>query len=61
MFFNALLALLLRTLLSWENKKLDAKYGSVQRGHETEMVTSEDKPKWAVGVENEGPVFRYIL
>ncbi|MCJ1316452.1 hypothetical protein MMC15_001773 [Xylographa vitiligo] len=59
-FFNGFLALGLRTLLKWENKKLDKKYGSqkdliasrtgVPKGHES--VVSE---------ENYGPTFRYIL
>jgi len=62
MFFNALLALLLRTLLSWENRKLDAKYGTLQRQSATEMMGSEERQKWAaIGEENEGPRFRYIL
>jgi hypothetical protein len=51
MLFNGFLAMLLRTLLVWENKKLDQRYGPVvrQKGNESE------------GEENEGPRFRYIL
>jgi len=47
-FFNAILALALRSLLAWENKKLDKKYGVAKK--------NED-----IAEENEGPNFRYIL
>ncbi|KIX98327.1 uncharacterized protein Z520_05628 [Fonsecaea multimorphosa CBS 102226] len=59
MFFNALLALSLRTLLVWENKRLDKKYGS-QGGPETQMATG-GKADANVGEENYGSTFRYIL
>jgi hypothetical protein len=51
MLFNGLLALCLRTLLVWENKKLDEKYGKI------EGVVVDDP----VGEENAGPRFRYVL
>lgn len=50
MLFNALLAISLRCLLVWENKKLDRKYGPINISK-----TSED------GEENSRPAFRYIL
>lgn len=53
MLFNGFLALALRTLLVWENKKLDLKYGAIEK--------SSDKTMSATGVENDGPAFRYIL
>lgn len=63
MFFTTLLAFGLRTLLWWENKKLDRKYGTIEeqkaraavaeaRGGEVESVTA---------VENYGPMYRYVL
>lgn len=49
MFFAAVLALALRTLLVWENGKLDRKY------------TGENAKDEAVAVEDYGPGFRYVL
>ncbi|KAL4911073.1 hypothetical protein BDW74DRAFT_164718 [Aspergillus multicolor] len=54
MFFNAILALSLRFLLSWENKRLDKQYGPQSQS------TSEQKGQ-AVGEENYGSGFRYVL
>ena len=58
-FFNGLLALGLRTLLAWENRKLDRKYGS-----KSEVLAArgraEDK-EGAEAEENYGPAFRYVL
>ena len=51
MFFTTLLALGLRTLLIWRNRKLDREFGH--------RLASEDKR--AVAVENYGPNFRYVL
>lgn len=58
MFFNGLLALSLRTLLVWENKRLDKKYGS-----QAERVASgtEGQKEGAFAEENYGPAFRYVL
>lgn len=50
MFFVALLAIVLRTILVMENKKLDAKYNA---------PTDENIEEQ--GVENYGPNFRYVL
>ena len=59
MFFNAFLALSLRSLLVWENKRLDQKYGL---NRATEMQEAVDgKPINNVGEENYGTSFRYIL
>ena len=52
MLFNGALAMGLRTLLAWENKKLDAKYGVVER---------DENGVVGVGEENDGPRFRYVL
>ena len=58
-FFTGVLAFGLRSLLVWENRKLDQKYGSnkdrVVNQPGAEGVESE------VGEENYGPTFRYIL
>lgn len=55
MFFTTLLALCLRTLLVWENKQLDKKYGS-----KAERAAAGEKSQ-AVGEENFGADFRYVL
>jgi hypothetical protein len=53
MFFTTFLALGLRTLLVWENRRLDKRYGLQQREDEKgEIVTAE---------ENYGEGFRYVL
>ncbi|KAK5412705.1 hypothetical protein LTR07_005496 [Exophiala xenobiotica] len=59
MFFNALLALSLRTLLVWENKKLDKKYGKVDEQQAAHAPTGHAEPN--AGQENYGSGFRYIL
>jgi len=50
MLFNFILALILRTFLVSENKRLDKKFGTAN------TVDGESN-----GVENDGPNFRYIL
>ncbi|KAF2853798.1 pantothenate transporter liz1 [Plenodomus tracheiphilus IPT5] len=63
MFLFCLLALVLRTLLVWENKKLDQKYGTVAQqklAMQEAAVRGEGKAS-PVGVENYGPLFRYVL
>ena len=58
MFFNGFLALSLRTLLVWENKKLDKKYGAAGK----EMAArTRDEADTNAGEENYGSAFRYIL
>ncbi|KAE9371599.1 MFS transporter-like protein [Stipitochalara longipes BDJ] len=52
MLFNGALALSLRFLLVWENKKLDEKFGP---------VLSQKGDVASGGKENSGPGFRYIL
>ncbi|KAI1805747.1 MFS general substrate transporter [Daldinia bambusicola] len=52
MFFSALLALLQRLLLMWENAQLDRKYGA------KEKAAAESKD---IAAENYGPNFRYVL
>lgn len=54
MFLFCLLSLLLRTILAWENKKLDRKYGTLAQQRETGGSKRE------LG-ENYGPRFRYVL
>ena len=63
-FFNALLALTLRCLLVWENRKLDRKYGPVGAaagGGEQKARAEEMEGEASVGVENYAPKFRYVL
>lgn len=63
MLFNGALALGLRMLLAWENKKLDQKYGVVGRVGGDGKVGDGIEGGGAVGVgdENDGPRFRYVL
>lgn len=58
MFFTTLLVILLRTLLAWENKKLDRKYGSISQ---QKLGTRGGEDNGEVAVENYGPLFRYVL
>ncbi|KAF2195083.1 MFS general substrate transporter [Zopfia rhizophila CBS 207.26] len=64
MFFTTFLVITLRTLLAWENKKLDKKHGSLAeqklRVQEAE-ARGERKEGEGVAVENYGPMFRYVL
>ncbi|KAF9695001.1 hypothetical protein EKO04_006742 [Ascochyta lentis] len=65
LFFCCFLALTLRTLFVWENKKLDQKYGSVgqQKLAMQEAAArgeSQDEGE-EVAVENYGPLFRHVL
>ncbi|PYH90345.1 MFS general substrate transporter [Aspergillus ellipticus CBS 707.79] len=56
MFFTVILALCLRALLAWENRRLDERYGPLVSGAAdgtTKEVTS--------GEENYGAGFRYVL
>jgi dipeptide/tripeptide permease len=58
MIFNGCLAAGLRTLLVWENKKLDRKYGPMER------MGGDGKTEGGItegGSENDGPRFRYVL
>lgn len=63
MLFNGLLALGLRTLLAWENKKFDQKYGVVARVDGRGKTRDEGSGDGVVGIgtENDGPRFRYVL
>ena len=55
MFFAAAMALALRILLVWENRKLDQKYNNKPlEGRETDQGVT-------VAVEDYGPNFRYVL
>ncbi|KAI0206683.1 major facilitator superfamily domain-containing protein [Astrocystis sublimbata] len=56
MFFSAVLALIQRYLLVWENAKLDRKYGTAPPKERTDFMGSDD-----VGLEDYGPKFRYVL
>jgi len=64
MFFNGLLALFLRTLLAYENRKLDKQYGTLEE-QKNRAASTEGTKEAAVeantGVENFGPMYRYVL
>nr|POE47914.1 putative transporter [Quercus suber] len=57
MFFTTLLAFSLRTLLAWENRKLDKKYGTLEAQRERADTESSSD----VAMENYGPMYRYVL
>ena len=65
MFFNGLLALTLRLLLVWENRKLDRKWGTVAEQDTRAAIAvgvHEGKAgNSVVGNENYGPRYRYVL
>ncbi|KAK5131528.1 hypothetical protein LTR08_000855 [Meristemomyces frigidus] len=63
LFFTTLLALGLRTLLAWENKKLDREYGTIdeQRARAAGGVDEGAKVQAEQGDENYGPMYRYVL
>ena len=58
-FFTGVLAFGLRTLLVWENRKLDQKYGS-NKGRKVNQPGAEGE-EMEVGEENYGLTFRYVL
>jgi hypothetical protein len=65
LFFTAFLALALRTLLVWENGRLDRQYGTIEdqqrvADERKRASTADAKEPAAVGVENYGPLFRYV-
>jgi hypothetical protein len=58
MFFTTFLAIALRTLLAWENKKLDQQYGTKEERLARQGATKVEGP---TGEENYGADFRYVL
>lgn len=63
MFFTTFLALSLRTLLWWENKKLDRQYGTIEEQKARAAVAESrgEKVENMVAMENYGPMYRYVL
>lgn len=64
MFFNGILALSLRTLLAYENRKLDKQYGTIEE--QKNRIASTEGSKEAgieanTGVENFVLMYRYVL
>ncbi|KAF2083777.1 MFS general substrate transporter [Saccharata proteae CBS 121410] len=62
LFFTTFLALGLRTLLAWENKKLDRQYGTLEEQRQRRYSGDKSGDQHdGVGVENYGPRFRFVL
>jgi MFS family permease len=63
MFFTTLLVVGLRTLLWWENKKMDKQYGTVeeQKVQAASATNASAEKRTATAIENYGPMFRYVL
>jgi hypothetical protein len=62
MFLFCILALGLRTMLVWENKKLDEKYGTLEQQRATmEESAARGERKGVVAEENYSPMYRYVL
>lgn len=62
MFLFCILALALRTMLVWENKKLDEKYGTLEQQRAAmEESAARGERKGVVAEENYSPMFRYVL
>jgi hypothetical protein len=64
MFFTTFLVIVLRTLLVWENKKLDRKHGTLAQQKQAMQEAGQaagGETKQAVAVENYGPLFRFVL
>lgn len=62
MFFTTILVVLLRTLLAWENRKLDREFGTVaQQKSAARERGGKGGGSGEVAVENYGPMFRYVL
>lgn len=54
MFFTAIMALILRFIMVWDNRRLNQKYGKPAGG-------SKNLDKDDIAAENYGPNFRYAL
>lgn len=64
MFFTTFLALGLRQLLWWENKRLDRVYGEVvvsERSGDGKEESGKGEQVEVVGEENYGVGFRFVL
>jgi membrane-bound ClpP family serine protease len=61
MFFTTILVITLRTLLWWENKQLDRKYGTLEEQDRQSGASGTAIDEKEGAVENYGPKFRYIL
>jgi cyanate permease len=62
MFLFCVLALILRTMLAWQNKKLDQEFGTLEQQRAAmEERAARGEAKSVVAEENYGPSFRYVL
>jgi dipeptide/tripeptide permease len=61
MFFTTILAIALRTLLWWENKKLDREFGTLEEQRARAATTTDGEKEVAAGQENYGPMYRFVL
>ncbi|KAI5286013.1 hypothetical protein KEM54_000127 [Ascosphaera aggregata] len=61
MFFTVFVAFCLRTLLAWENKKLDKQYGTVLRPQGGNNATGNGGGAQHLAEEKYGELYRYVL
>jgi hypothetical protein len=66
LFFTTLLAGALRFYLGWQNRKLDRQYGTLEvqraRAASAAGIGGEDrKAEMEMGLESDGPMYRYVL
>ena len=61
MFFTTVLVITLRTLLVWENRKLDKQYGTIAQQRQAMGEGQRRGETVGVALENYGPMFRYVL
>jgi len=61
MFFTTFLVITLRTLLWWENKQLDRKFGTIDEQGRQNVANGGVVDGKDAAVENYGPKFRYVL
>jgi phospholipase C len=62
MFLFCILSLLLRTILASENRKFDRKFGTLaQQRVALQEAAARGEARQEVGLENYGPMYRYVL
>ncbi|KIW05498.1 uncharacterized protein PV09_03381 [Verruconis gallopava] len=63
MFFTTILVIGLRTLLLWENKQMDKRFGTLeeQKARAAAAADAHAEKEANTAVEDYGPMFRYVL